>query len=222
MKRLSVCIGLLMALVMAMSTSAGALNNSDLVYGPKTHPLGSSYETWVRRFGRFLAEPPVSKNPLVNPSCESIREKHGVLFLPVATSEGIVDNCEIPAHTPLLASPGGNFGILGLDADTRDGVKHAVRQGIRGIHDLKVKVDGHRIRRIGRFKTSAWTRIELGADNIFGAPRGHYQMFIEGWAVMVRGFTSGTHTISLGDVFLAADGSEQVGTIKFVLTVDHG
>jgi hypothetical protein len=220
MRKVSLTVGLLMTLVMALPTGVVAEEANDLVYGANAHPLGASYEDWARRLARFLAQPPVAENPLVNPTCDSARIRHGALFLPVATSEGLEVHCDIPANTPLIVSPGGDFRILGLDADTKQSVEQIVHENVDAIHDLKVKVDGHRIHRLDRFRTSSWATIELGADNIFSAPAGQYRLFIEGWLLIVRGFESGTHTISLGDVFPVGDGTEQVGTIEFVLTVD--
>lgn len=218
-KLLLFTIGLLMTLVMALPTGAVAGQADGLVYGPNTHPHGASYEAWARRLGRFLAEPPLAENPLVHPTCDSIQMHGGVLFLPVATAEGLVAHCDIPADTPLLVSPGGDFRILGLDANTPRRIKRITHYNVNAIHDLVVKIDGHRIHRLDRFRNSSWVRIHLGADNIFGAPAGRYRLFIEGWAVIVRGFDWGRHTIQLGDVFLDGNGDEQVGTIKYVLTV---
>jgi hypothetical protein len=220
MRKPSIALALLIALVVAVPGAAGAWGTDDLIFGPDTHPHGASYHTWAARYGRYLAEPPVSKSPIADPSCRNIGKDHGVLLLPVATAEGIVDRCEIPSDTALLVSPGGTFRILGLDAATRDGVRRLVREDIDAIHDLKVKIDGHRVHHLQRFFTGAWTEIELGNDNLFGAPRGEYQMLIKGWALILRGFRSGRHTIALSDVFADANGDPQVGSITFILTVD--
>ena len=186
-KCLLAALGLLMTMAMAMPVSANAEGSGGAVYGPNTHPKGVTYEAWARRFGRYLFEPPVSESPLVNPTCDAISARGGVLFMPVATSQGIVDRCTVPAHTPLLVTPAGEFGVLGLDAATRKGVEHVVHQLTRSIHDVVVKVDGKRVPEVGRFSVSTWFGVEVGSDNIFGTPAGTYHLFLTADMLMVRG-----------------------------------
>jgi hypothetical protein len=219
-KRSFVVLGLLMLMVVALPTSAIAVRADHVVYGPTTRPLGVSYEAWTRRFARYLFEPPVAESPIVNPTCDAVSHRGGILFMPVATSEGLVVHCSVPAHKPLLVSPGGQFATLGLDADTRRDTKRIADEFMAMTHDAVVKVDGERIQKIGRYKTGSWVRLDLGADNLFGVPAAEYQMFIEGWFVMVRGLVPGRHTIWLGDVFTDPTHTDQVATIKFILEVD--
>lgn len=220
MKRPPVVLTLLLALAMAMPTPAGATQGHHRVYPPNSDPLGASYAQWAGRFGRYLAEPPVEKSPLANPSCRTIKEKHGALFFPVATAEGLRFHCDIPADTPLLVSPGGTFRTVGIDAPTRRGVRRLVRQDIAATHDAKVWIDDHRVRHIDRFFTGKWTEIELGNDNLFGAPKGEYDMLIKGWLLMVRGFHGGHHKVKLHDVFPDGQGNPQSATVTFFLDVD--
>jgi hypothetical protein len=219
-KRSFVVLGLLMMMAIALPTSAIAVGADHAVYGPNTHPLGVSYEAWTRRFARYLFEPPVADSPIVNPTCDAVTRRGGILFMPVATAEGLVVHCSVPAHKPLLVSPGGQFATLGLDADTRGATERIVHEFMAMTHDAVVEVDGERIQKIGRFKTGSWVRLDLGADNLFGVPAAEYQMFIEGWFVMVRGLAPGRHTIWLGDVFTDPTHTDQVATIKFILEVD--
>ena len=219
MKRLPVVLGLLMALVMAVPANATAGHARHLVYGPKTDPLGVSYDAWTRRFGRYLFEPPVAESPIVNPNCDAVQRRGGALFMPVATSEGIVVRCKFPAHKPLLVTPAGAFATLGLDSNTRRGTKRVADQQLRAIHDVVAKVDGQRIPGVRCFKTATWVRLHLGADNLFGVPAGTYHMYLEGYFLMVRGLDPGRHTIWLGDVFTDQTHTDQVATIKFILQV---
>jgi hypothetical protein len=212
-------LGLVMAVLMTNPTGAMAGHDGHLVYGPGSSPKGVSYEAWARRFGRYLFAPPVSESPLANPSCDAISARGGVLFMPVATSEGIVDRCTVPSDRPLLVSPAGQFGVLGFDADTRAGVERVVRHLVPSLHDIVVKVDGHRVSHIRRFLVSSWFGVDVGSDNIFGAPAGKYHIFLTANMVMVRGLDPGRHTIWLGDVFTDSSHTDQVATIKFVLHV---
>lgn len=214
-------VGVLMAMAMSLPASASAVQADHSVYGPNTHPRGVSYEGWTRRFARYLFEVPAAESPIVNPTCDSVAKHGGVLFMPVATSEGIVDHCKVPAHMPLLVTPAGAFGTVGLDANTRRGAKRVADEQFATIHDVAVKVDGKRIPRIGRFKTASWLRLHLGSDNLFGLPAGTYPMYLEGIFLMVRGLDPGRHTIWLGDQFTDATHTDQVATIKFVLNVDR-
>ena len=218
-KRSLAVLGVLMAMALAMPPSAIASQDSHAVFGPNSHPRGVTYEAWARRFGRYLFEPPVSQSPLVNPTCDAISKRGGVLFMPVATSQGILDRCTVPAHTPLLVTPAGEFGVLGLDANTRKGVEHVVGQLTRSIHDVVVKIDGKRVPMVGRFRVSTWFGVNVGSDNIFGTPAGTYHLFLTANMLMVRGLDPGHHTIWLGDVFTDSTHTDQVATIKFVLTV---
>lgn len=218
-KRLLAVLGVLMVMAMAMPAGAVASPDGQPVFGPGTDPRGVTYEAWARRFGRYLFEPAVSQSPLVNPTCDAISSRGGVLFMPVATSEGIVDHCRIPAHTPLLVTPAGEFGVLGFDANTRKGVERIVRQLTRSIHDVVVKIDGKRVPQVGRFRVSTWFGVQVGSDNIFGAPAGTYHLFLTANMLMVRGLDPGRHTVWLGDVFTDSTHTDQVATIKFVLTV---
>ena len=192
-RRSLVMLGVLMAMAMAMLTSAIAGGDDQLVYGPNTQPHGVSYEAWTRRFGQYLFEPPVAESPIVNPTCDAVTRRGGIVFMPVATSEGLV-RCSVPAHTPLLVTPAGVFATLGLDADTRKATQQIAEDQLAAIHDVVTKVDGERIHHIDRFKTASWLRLDLGADNLFGAPAGQYQMFLGGWFLMVRGLDPGRHT----------------------------
>ena len=219
-KRSLVLLGLLIVMALAVPAGANAEGSGGLVYGPNTHPLGVSYEAWTRRFARYLFEPPVAESPIVNPTCDAVTPRGGILFMPVATSEGLVVHCDVPAHRPLLVSPGGQFATLGLDADTRKGIEAIVEGFMAMTHDAVVKVDGERVSKIDRFKTGSWVRLDLGADNLFGVPAGEYQMFLEGWFLMVRGLEPGRHTIWLGDVFTDPTHTDQVATIKFILNVE--
>lgn len=212
-------VGLLLALVMAMPVGASAVEAEHLVYGPSAEPLGVSYEGWTRRFARYLFEPPAAESPIVNPTCDAIARRGGVLFMPVATSEGIVQHCDVPDGVPLLVSPGGAFATLGLDANTVRGTKRIANEQLAAIRDVVVKVDGERIPRINRFRAASWARLDLGSDNLFGADAGQYRMYLGGWFLVVRGLDPGRHTIWLGDVFTDPTHTDQVATIKFVLNV---
>jgi hypothetical protein len=218
-KRSVAVLGLLMTFAMAIPIVANAGEEDGLVYGPSTQPRGVSYEAWTRRFGRYLFEPPVAESPIVNPTCDAVTQRGGVIFMPVAVAEGLVIHCDVPAHTPLLVSPGGAFATVGLDSDTPKGTKEIADEQFRATHDAVVKVDGERIPRIGRFINASWLRLDLGADNLFGVPAGEYRMYLKAWMVMVRGLDRGRHTIWLGDVFTDTTHTDQVATFKFVLDV---
>ena len=84
-RRSLVVLGVLMAMVMATPTSAIAGGHDQLVYGPNTQPHGVSYEAWTRRFARYLFEPPVAESPIVNPTCDAVTSRGGIVFMPVAT-----------------------------------------------------------------------------------------------------------------------------------------
>jgi hypothetical protein len=219
-KLLLLCLATVVVSGMAITEPAVAHGAGHLVFGPNTTPKGVSYEAWARRFGRYLFAPPVSESPLANPSCDAIDARGGVLFMPVATSEGIVDRCTVPEETPLLVSPAGEFGVLGLDANTRAAVERGVRRLLPSLHDIVVKVDGKKIAHIGRFRVSSWFGVDVSSDNIFGTPAGKYHIFLTANMVMVRGLDPGRHTIWLGDVFTDSSHTDQVATIKFILHVE--
>ena len=218
-KRMVVLLGLVAMMALAVPTSAVAEAPGGRSTGRA--PVRSVSHMKPGR-GASLA---ICSSPL-SPRARS-REPHlrrghrtwRILFMPVATSEGLVVHCDVPAHRPLLVSPGGQFATLGLDSDTRKGIVAIVEEFMAMTHDAVVKVDGERVPRINRFQTASWVGLDLGSDNLFGVPAGTYHMYLAGWFVMVRGLDPGRHTIWLGDVFTDTTHTDQVATIKFILNV---
>jgi hypothetical protein len=201
----------LIAAFVVLGSSQASAHNLNLVYPANHRPLGASYSTWAERWGRYAFGVPNARNPLIFASnCDvSIQMSHGALLLPASGGGKQVVSCDVPAHTPLFLTPGGDDSVVGVDGATRaEARRQDLRKSLRHTKGLFVSIDAEQVRHVDRFRThTPFFRIFLYNHNIVGAPkRGTYQMIVGGWFFMIRGLVAGDHTIIAHDVYPSPDG----------------
>jgi hypothetical protein len=198
------------ALFVFLSGAPASADSTGVAFPASSKPLGDSYSTWAERWGRYAFGVPNGQNPLIfAANCAiSLHLYNGALLLPASGGGKQVVACDVNAHQPLLLTPGGNDGVVGINGQNRAQTRQYVRQSLRHTDHLFVSVDGARIQRIGKFRThTGFFDIFIYNHNIVGAThRGTYQMKIGGWFVMLHGLAPGDHTIIAHDVFPSPDG----------------
>ncbi|MDP9225071.1 MAG: hypothetical protein M3P18_14725 [Actinomycetota bacterium] len=191
-------------------TGSSASADVSAVFPPSSKPLGDSYSTWAERWGKYAFGFPNGENPLIFASdCSISLQAHGGAWLLPASGGGkqVVD-CPVEANQPLLLTPGGNQGVVGINGKDRAATRQYVRESMRGTDSLFVSIDGDRVPTIGQFRThTGFFNIYIHKHNIVGATQpGTYQMKIAGWFVMLRALAPGDHTIIAHDVFPSSSG----------------
>jgi hypothetical protein len=200
--------------VVLVGSSASADVNA--VFPPSSKPLGDSYPTWAQRWGNYAFGVPNGQNPLIFASdCAiSIQSEGGALLLPASGGGRQVVDCDVDANRPLLLTPGGSDGVVGINGKDRAETRQYVRESMRATDHLFVSIDGERVPSIGQFRThTGFFDIYIYSHNIVGATHlGTYQMKVAGWFMMLRGLAPGDHTIIAHDEFPSSSGSVSATT----------
>ena len=103
----------------------------------------------------------------------------------------------MPKRTSILISPAGDF-CSGATDDlwTSAELRACAREKTSGFEDVWVKVDGKRVRGIGRFHVV--TRrffVDLPVDNLFGVDPQTTPVAVGGTFVIIKPLSCGYHTI---------------------------
>jgi hypothetical protein len=210
---------LVVAVVAAGATAGTARADGASVFRPGSEPYGAHYPVWAARWGRFAFQTPVPKNPLAHPElCGANR--YGVRFMSAANGGTTATiRCRLPEGTPILMTPGGGL-CSGVTDNlfTRRELAACANQFVDGITNVRLRVDGERVRRIWAFRvTSPLVTLDLPTDNLFGVPAQTTPMVLAGWFVMLRPLPVGSHTLVAHDEF---GGATAQLTVKLTVVDD--
>jgi hypothetical protein len=194
-------LGLVATAMIVVGLAGVASAHTAKTFPPGAKPYGQPYPQWAKRWARWAFDTPVPTNPLVHPElCGTT--SHGVRFLPaVGLGTTLTIKCIIPAGTPLLVSPGGDLasGVTG-DGFTKAKLKASVNTALDATTDVRLTVDGRRIRHILAYRvTTCRFPLTLPANNLFGVPPQTTPALAGGWFVMLRPLSVGWHKLVAND-----------------------
>jgi hypothetical protein len=126
-----------------------------------------------------------------------------VVFLAGTTGGSATRSCTIPAGTSILVP------LINVECSTAEGngdTPAELRACARGFADqftdLSLTIDGVAIADLQRFRVqSPVFQFTAAEGNVFGVPAGTTRSVADGYWVLIRPLSPGTHTISFGGAF---------------------
>jgi len=224
MLRVHRCLVVLGALVCSLAILASTAEAARApVFPPDAFPRGMSYGQWAQDWFTWAFAAPIGSSPLVHPdNCHlAVQVVDGAVFLPVSGGGHLQVKCRVPAGVPIFITPGGQDGILGVDAETPSGVKKAVRRVVASIRGVRERVDGVPVRPIDDWlvHSDRLFELDLTAENVLGLSAGSYRAYVEGWFTMIHPLSPGRHTIYTQDLLRTASGTYQKASVTYRLIV---
>ncbi len=188
------------------------------VYAPQSRPLGLSYAQWAVVWSQWAFGTPTPQNALADPSNCNVNQRGPVFLLPAASAPGVVTTCTVPVGEPLLLPPAGNLFTPGDGLNTFAQLLGAAKAATDGLTGVTASLDGTSIP-TGPFRTASPFVLFLPSDNILGMSAGPSRAAIDGYFLMLKALSPGTHVIKAADTF--PDGTSADITIT-VHVVSHG
>jgi hypothetical protein len=184
-----------LAVLVVISLGALAPAQARPVVPYQAHPLGHSYQAWLRLVGQFYLGD--ASNPLIaglGGDCGELIG--GVFFMAAPIDVGVEFQCEVPVGTPLVLSHAGFFSTAGIDGDTDEELLAAAEAGFTTVSD-SLSVDGKAVQlrtiTAGVFDVVS----EPGSfyDTILGVGTGKIRTGLVGNLIFLHPLRPGDHTI---------------------------
>lgn len=126
-----------------------------------------------------------------------------VVFLAGTTGGAATRSCTIPAGTSILVP------LINVECSTAEGngdTPAELRACVRGFADqftdLSLTIDGVAVADLQRFRVhSPVFQFTAAQGNVFGVPAGTTRSVADGYWVLIRPLSPGTHTVSFGGAF---------------------
>ena len=126
-----------------------------------------------------------------------------VVFLAGTTGGAATRSCTIPADTSILVP------LINVECSTAEGngdtpaeLRACARDFAEQFSDLSLTIDGVAIGGLQRFRVrSPVFRFTAAEGNVFGVPAGTTRSVADGYWVLIRPLSPGSHTISFGGAF---------------------
>jgi hypothetical protein len=229
------CLAAACAAVIALAVApiaSGQASTNSIVYPPTAHPYGMSYAQWSAQWWRWALAQPVAGHPFTDPGFDCNSAQNGqsgpVWFLatsaiptlpsnpslPPDLSALVVRSCTVPAHTPIL------LGLEINECSSLEGypTKASQQACAKGFADLIVQsalvcvVDGQAIADLEDFRfVSPQFTFQAPTPWIFGPTGGTGTGVSDGYFVMLKPLSPGTHTLSCGGRFYDAASGLNIG-----------
>jgi hypothetical protein len=200
-----VLLGALMFLAAGIAFSAPAANPG--VLPAQSKPYGKTYPEWAAAWLRLNTSIPADRNPLFDQDGRFCHEGQSppVFILSSNTGGYTVRSCTIAAGQSILLSPGGTFGLLGIDGATEEELRAGLNDFLRtNIANVQVEINGKLVRDLSRhLVTSGLVDLTLPVGNFLGLPPGPYQGMIAGYFLLHVPLAVGLHAIRMHDEFPA-------------------
>jgi len=211
----TITAALAMMLTVMLAAAASARPANSLVYPPTAHPFGNSYTEWSEEWWEWALSLPVEGHPFTDSFvCNGANNGQAgrVWFLGLSASPPQLErSCIIPAHTAILIGLA-NVECSSLEPEFPDGTGGQTaatqRECAKAFADeivvssLFCIVDGEPVENIGsfRFPSSQFT-FTAPTPWIFGATGGTGTAVSDGFYLMFKPLSRGTHTLSCGGAF---------------------
>lgn len=197
MRRLGLAVAVAIALVVFGSSTAAGHDRS-VAFPAKAHPFGHSYTFWAKSWANWALGTPVDANPFVNPdNCGPGGGSHRAWFLAGSFDGTVTANCTVHSGKGLLISPAGNFCSAATNGVTsRKDLTACALVGWDTIHDVRVTVDGRRVKHINAyFLVTPRFTLDIEQNNLFGVDEQNTPAVVIGDFVMIRPLRPGWHTV---------------------------
>jgi hypothetical protein len=198
LRRLALAATVATALVAIVAQTAGASPGHSVAFSPNAHPFGQTYVRWAEDWGNWALGTPVDVNPFVNPDNCGPGPSSSKAWLLAGSFDGtVIASCTVPTGKGLLISPAGNFCSGATNGfTTQEELTDCALAGVTDITDVRVTVDGHRVKHITRyFLTTPVFGLDIQANNLFGVDAQTTPAVVVGEFVMVHPLRPGEHTI---------------------------
>jgi hypothetical protein len=198
MRRFALAVAVAVALAALGGSTAVAAQGRSVAFAPQAHPFGHSYVHWAEAWANWALGTSVDTNAFVHPdNCGPGSTSDKVWFLAGSFDGTTTADCTMPTGKGLLLSPAGNFCAGAVNGvTTQDALTSCALEGVTTLRDIRVTVDGHRVRHIARyFLVSPVFDLTLEANNLFGVEAQTTPAVIIGDYVMIHPLPPGRHTI---------------------------
>lgn len=205
----SVIAVVIIASALLFSTSCKKNDSSDpsptsYLFQPGSNMYGSSYSDWSATWWTWLMELPVAGNPSGNdPGFNVSAGQSGNVWFLAAPFDTVVRTCTIPAGKALFV------GLLNAEASSLEGLGTATEQLANAtsnadhIINLFATIDGVTIENPDSYRiASPQFNFTAPTPWLFGATGGASTSVGDGYYLMFKPLSTGTHTLHYGGEFL--------------------
>lgn len=214
----AVSLTAILTLVLASTTLAQPSANS-LIYPPTDKPFGQSYAKWSAQWWQWALALPVEGHPFNKHGFDCNSANNGqsgpVWFLGLSPMPPLVKrSCTIPANTAVfLGLPNVECSSLetpDFDPDFGFGAHSAAAQRDCAnfwanhivVSSLFCTIDGQAVANLGSFRfVSSQFTFTAPTPWIFGDTGGTGRAVSDGYFLMLKPLSSGTHTLNCGGMF---------------------
>ena len=179
---------------------------------------GLTFTQWLEEWMAWAVSPPVDQSPMLDPDGSNchVGQSKPVFFLATNFGGQDIRHCTVPAGQSIVFSPGGDFCILNLSADTEDGLRDCIEFSLSNLSTIRVEIDGVSLNLDKyRFITDPF-KFTLAENNAIGLPAGEIEVVGGGYMVVHTPLPTGQHVIHIHDEF-AAFGF--VSDVTYIITV---
>ena len=199
------------------------------VFSPDLSVLGRTYGDWSATWWQYMFSIPAATNPTNDTTGQfcQVRAWGPVGFLAgINSGQRVTRTCTVPARKPLL------FPIINVECSTLEAAPFgcsdeaecracagSFADGI-GQQTLKVTIDGESVRGPGNFRAqSPFFEFHLPANNISDLPPGDGSSVSDGYWVILKPLSPGTHVIDFEGAFTSGPGAGFSENVTYHLKV---
>jgi hypothetical protein len=192
-----------------------------IAFPPDAEPAGHDLVQWSQRWWRWVYAQPAAHNPMFDRTGADcgVGQRGDVFFLASVVDPGgvatISRRCTIPAHEPILVSPGGALNdfpcpdpafLPGPGQSLYDFLRLGIAPVVDSVTAMTVRIDGRALANPFAYRTTSRRVFTLTGDLslvpvfdgcITGAPQ---SAVADGYFMMLHGLDRGTHHLVLRSV----------------------
>jgi hypothetical protein len=207
------------ATALIMDVSAQAVKPA--IFPPESTPYNITYPEGSVRWWKWALSIPEENNPITDQTGKNcgINQQGPVWFLTGTAGGSVVRDCTIPSGKAILVSPlnaecsFAEFPTMRTESELLACAKYP--------NDVQiyVSIDGTKVQDLDLYHVpSQLFNVTLPQNNIFGAPGGPTQAVSDGWWIMLKPLSTGTHTVHLSGIVLD---NPVTGTQSFAVEVTY-
>lgn len=232
---LIVMVAVVLCLGLTVLTGPSVLANDDRnddghnqVYAPNENVLGMSYGDWSAAWWQYLLLFPYSSSPYTDATDCNDGQGGPVFFLVGGPGNPTVRSCTIPAGKALFV-PIINVECSSVEPPPFEGLNAQEARGCAAswnggtdIKKLKFTIDGKKVKNLGDFRIQSpyfYFNGMPSSDNFLGAAKTEGYSMSDGYWVMVKPLSPGTHVIHFEGTWTSGPGDGYAQNVTYNLTV---
>ena len=190
-------------------------------FPPDSKPYNVTYPEWSVRWWKWVLTIPEENNPIADQTGKDcgINQQGPAWFLTGTLGGSVIRHCTIPSGKAILMSPlnaecsFAEFPAMKTDSELSGCAKYS------NDAQIVVSIDGTKLQNLDAYHVQSQIfNVTLPQNNIYGAPGGPTQAVSDGWWIMLKPLSPGTHKVHLSGIVLD---NPVTGTQSFAVEVTY-